>query len=374
MKISLFGCGYGAERLYYEILDKNLADVVYVFDNFADGRFHNIEIKKPELSALKKYPICVTVEDADVYEQIKIQLNKMGLEEFSDYYWRDALLKKIVVIHANCYGPIIRDVFRKSERFNANYMIYDIPEIYRNEKGFIDETLLRNCDIFIHQDIQAANSFGYKLSDEYCKTFLKKDCLDICIPNLVGMGKCLFCNCEADNKRNRRGIGAFEWGLFSFSDGNIDDLISENMDQEEIIRVLSGPERFHEDLIKINCKKIFDKYKERERNWDIRIIDYIEENFQKRKCFYDLYHPTEFVFEFILKHLFLLLGIENGGEEIHIPPMDVSEMPVYPAVGTALELEYFDSEIRKSQWAGKLRPHMSVEEYIKEYIFWCYGC
>lgn len=370
MKISLFGCGYGAERLYYEILDKNLADVIYVFDNFAGGRFHNIEIKKPELSALKKYPICVTVEDADVYEQIKIQLNKMGLEEFSDYFWRGALFKKVVVIHANCFGSIIRDVLRRSIRFNEKYMIYDIPTVYENEKGHIDETLLRNCDVFIHQDIQPTNKFGYKLSDEYCKTFLKKSCLDLCIPNVAGMGKCLFYNCEADNKRNRREIGPFEHGLFPFSDGNIDDLISEDMDYEGIIRVLLAPERFHDDLLKINCKKIFDKYRERERNWDIKIIDYIEENFRKRKCFYDPYHPTEFVFEFILKHLFSLLGIENGGEEIYIPPMDVLEMPVYPAVGAALELEYFDSEIRKSQWAGKLRPHMSVEEYIKG----CYGC
>lgn len=92
MKISLFGCGYGAERLYYEILDKNLADVIYVFDNFAGGRFHNIEIKKPELSALKKYPVCVTVEDAKVYEQIKIQLNNMGLEEFNDFFWGGGII------------------------------------------------------------------------------------------------------------------------------------------------------------------------------------------------------------------------------------------------------------------------------------------
>lgn len=374
MKISLFGCGYGAERLYYEILDKNLADVIYVFDNFAGGRFHNIEIKKPELSALKKYPVCVTVEDAKVYEQIKIQLNNMGLEEFNDFFWGGALFKKLVVIHANCYGYLIKDVFRRSERFNAKYMIYDIPRIYKNEKGYIDETLLRNCDVFIHQDIQSTNKIGYKLSDEYCKTFLKKSCLDICIPNLVGMGKCLFYNCEDNNKRNRREVGSYESGLFPFSDRNIDDLVSENMDQEEMIRVLSGPERFNEDLIKRNCIKIFDKYKERERNWDIRIIDYIEENFQKRKCFYDLFHPTEFIFEFILKQLFSLLGIENGGEEVYIPPIDVIEMPVYPAVGAALELEYFDSEIRKSQLARKLRPHMSVEEYIKEYTFWCYGC
>lgn len=60
-------------------------------------------------------------------------------------------------------------------------------------------------------------------------------------------------------------------------------------------------------------------------------------------------------------------------KEIYVPPMDISEMPIYPAVGAALELEYSDFEIRKSVWGGKLRPHMSVEEYIKEYIFWCYG-
>lgn len=332
-----------------------------------------MEIKRPELSELKEYPICVAVDDMKVYEQIKIQLNAMGLEEFNDYYWQDALFKKIVVLNANCYGSVIRDALRRSESFHAKYMVYDIPAIFENKKGSIDEILLRNCDVFVHQDIQSANIFGYKFSDEYCKTFLKKDCLEICIPNLVGMGESLFYNCGNGNKRNRRNVGAFEHGLFPFSDGNIDCLIAENMGDAEIIRALSGSDYFDSDLIKINCKKIFDKFKERERNWGIKVIDYIEENFQKRKCFYDLYHPTEFIFEFILKQLFPLLGIAYGEEEIYISPLDVSEMPVYPAVGAALGLEYFDSEIRKSQNGGKLRPHMSIEEYVREYIFWCYN-
>lgn len=372
MKVSLFGCGFYAERLYYEILDRNLADVIYVFDNFANGRFHDIEIRKPNPPELREYPVCVAVDNPKIYEQIKIQLNMMELKEFDDYYWKEALFKKITVINANCYGPIIKDALQRSELFNSKYMIYSIPTVYENGKGYIDENLLKNCDVFIHQDIQTTNKFGYKLSDKYCKTFLKEDCVDICIPNLVGMGKCIFYNCDADNERNMCETGPFEYGLFPFSDGNIDELISKNMDNKEIVSVLLKPEHFNSDLVKVNCKNIFDKYKQREKNWDIKVINYIEKNFRKRKCFYDLYHPTEFIFEFILEKLFSLMGMRDD-KEIYVPPMDISEMPIYPAVGAALELEYSDFEIRKSVWGGKLRPHMSVEEYIKEYIFWCYG-
>lgn len=95
MKVSLFGCGFYAERLYYKILDRNLADVIYVFDNFANGRFHDIEIRKPNPPELREYPVCVAVDNPKIYEQIKIQLNMMELKEFDDYYWKEALFKKL---------------------------------------------------------------------------------------------------------------------------------------------------------------------------------------------------------------------------------------------------------------------------------------
>lgn len=373
MRVSLFGCGYYAERLYYEIVNKNLADVIYIFDNFAKGKFHNIEIRKPDPLALKEYPVCIAIGDLNVYEQIRTQLDMMGMKEFEDFYWKDALFKKIVVINANCYGPVIGGALRRSENFNMKYMIYDVPAIHENEKGYIDENLLKNCDVFIHQDIQPTNSFGYKFSDEYCKTFLKEGVLDICIPNLAGMGKCVFYNCEANNERNRCELGSFKYGLFPYSDGNIDELISRDMDSEKIIDVLSNSDHFDNNLIKENCKNIFDKYKEREKDWDIKIIDYIWENFRYKKCFYDLYHPTEFIFIFIVLQLFSMLGVESGIEEIYVPSMDDIEMPIYPGIGKALGLEYMDIEIRKSPRGAKLCSHMKLDEYIKEYIFWCFN-
>ena len=52
--------------------------------------------------------------------------------------------------------------------------------------------------------------------------------------------------------------------------------------------------------------------------------------------------------------------------------MNSHEEFVYDIVRETLELEWQDIEIRKGINGKKMGTKMTREEYVKEYLFWCY--
>lgn len=52
--------------------------------------------------------------------------------------------------------------------------------------------------------------------------------------------------------------------------------------------------------------------------------------------------------------------------------LDYHEVPVYPAIRKHLDLEWKEEKIRTSNDAKRIASEMDIEEYIKEYLFWCY--
>lgn len=74
---------------------------------------------------------------------------------------------------------------------------------------------------YIHQDVRAENPFSYFLSDEYVLPRLKKDCISVTVPNLVGFGRFLFPTMHGGFKKID--IAGSPWEFF-FADTFIDSL------------------------------------------------------------------------------------------------------------------------------------------------------
>lgn len=125
------------------------------------------------------------------FVEIKKDLCGYGMKEWEHFIWSRAFRRKVVVINANCHGDAMIKYLRQSISFWNGYMIYPIPAVHLSE-GIIDIDLLQHTDVYIHQDIRKENSISYQLSDEYVQQYLPKSVMDICIPNLVGMGKWMY--------------------------------------------------------------------------------------------------------------------------------------------------------------------------------------
>lgn len=365
-KIVVWGTGDVSAAFLYR--NRSKYEIEYFLCNYKSGDFHGISIKKPCKENCENKFIVIA---STYYEEISGQLKGWGFKELVNFIPSEALNKKVVLLHGNCHMTSIKLLMETSEDFVKNYYIYDLPRIQEIRKGYIDEDLLHYCDVFIHQDIREDNSYGYKLSDEYMIKRLGRDAKRICVPNLFGLGRGFFPQTVLWNENNpvfRKNKN----GLFPHGDENIMKLMNAEWNIEDIIKRLKGGGVYTGEYI-LECFNLYlDKIKEREQKWDVKILSYILEKYRKEKLFYDLGHPCNNVMKEICKGIFRILGIDSLTIGNISQNMDAYEQPIYPCVARALNLDY---EYRFIRCSGiKLDSgEMDFEEYIRQYIYWCYG-
>lgn len=371
MKYILWGRGVDAERFYYQY--RNKINILFCVDsNCCEGsRFHELEVYPPE--AVDGVDAKILIATRQYYYEIKETLTNKGYLEYQDFIYCFDFDKKIVFIHGNCHCRVIKKYLQSSDIFSKNYMFGDWPFIFEFDEEGLDEQKLKACDVFIHQDIQRNNSKGYCFSDEYILPKLKKDCIEICIPNLYDFPKAMFFSQSKINPRGGK-IGRRD-NPFSYAEEAIDKAISENIFEEtEILDMLQGD---FEDygVIQNQWKSDLLKWRIREEGWDIAIIDFIEENYQKKQLFYDIGHPSNHLLKEMANRILRLLGIDELVKDIDAEwELDAHEVPVYPCIRRALCLEWAQQFLRKNSFEKIIlgNSNMDLEEYIREYIYWSY--
>lgn len=123
------------------------------------------------------------------------------------------------------------------------YSIYPNPPIYLNEEKRVSESGIKNCDVWIHQDIRKDNAWGYYFSDEYLRQYVRPDVKEIVVPNLFGLGKFLFPQTGlSENLRDRKinKYGADVISMFPWTDSIIDKCMEDGMDKREIEEFCKG--------------------------------------------------------------------------------------------------------------------------------------
>lgn len=265
---------------------------------------------------------------------------------------------------------IVKAYLQTLYEFNEIYYIYHVPSIFLLKEE-IDENLLKHCNLYIHQDIRKENGIGYIFSDEYIEMKLSKDVINITIPNLFGLGFGFFPQ-AGPNPRNRV-YKKSKNGLFPHGDKNLNFYIEfeESKGGEEVlIEKLKAQDFYSKDEVLTIFQKYISKIRQREENWDVKILDFILENYCNFKLFYDPGHPTNIVMVEIVKRILKLLGLPYDDLNEITYQMDSYECPIYRSVSKALNLKYEDINLRK-QGMKLCDYEMDFDEWVREYIFWC---
>lgn len=374
VKYVVWGTGIRAAQFSY--INKKTVNIEFYIDNqverddwfFMGKRVLNYD--EAQSFGLENYFIIVATNE-NAYAEIKRQLCEAGHKEFENFSYYQFFLKKIVLLHGNCHMAIIRKFLLSSEKFSKQYVVYPLPAIHNMKGKYIDEQALKNCDLFIHEDIRADNEFGFEFSDKYILPKLRKECVKITIPNLFGMGTAFFPQVTGNEHNPAIRGNKDKNGIFPHGDTVIDRAVEMGKKTEEILSLIEK-DNFSEEDIHNNFRQYMNKIQDREKNWDIPIYHFISMNYRKKKLFFDPGHPTNVVMREIALGILRKLGIED--EKIDCKEeMDSHEMFVYDVVRKALGLEWQDVEIRKGRNGKKLADKMTRDEYVKEYLFWCYG-
>lgn len=374
----LWGTGIDAVRFLYHCSEKNYQFDYIVEENPAIEEFHGYTVYKAEKRYWSgKYIVIASKK----YIAIRDELTNLGLREFRDFIYYEWLYKKVVWLYGNCHMSVLKEYLMSSGRFRESYSIYPTPLIqeYALNYKHVPDTLIDNCDVWIHQDIQASNRLGYEYSVECLKRKIRKanpDVLEIVFPNLFTLGGCyfpqnnkslidstfyVFENESIDNAKDTN-------GMFPHTDFIINQyLYEEDFDVDKIIDKCLQTDILDKQMIVSYCRNCINKIKDREKYWDIKVSDYIEKNFKKKKLFYDLGHPTNDLMEYMAKRVMEIMNIDYKGICCNYT-MDTHELPIYPCVAQALDLKWDENLIRKK--GKKLYDSMDIAEYIREYIWW----
>ena len=358
-KYAIFGAGRRAEQFIVKNFCKLHVDTV--MDNNRKGDFYGYKIKEPYYD--KQLFVIVTVDEINSYNVIRNQLMKMGYIEFVDFIPYTIYGKKMALAYGNCHMEAVKGYLEMSSEFNSEYGFYPLQSLYNMESAPAD-SIISYADLILHQSIRLNNVYGKCFASENILKKAKLDAKIIAIPNLYGLPKCFFP--QLSKKEERRLSNPLSIG----HEVNIEKWVDEGKTTNEIMQYMldgSGHIYKHSDINDMWQDFLY-KIEIRERQWDIKIKDYILENYRHKKIFSDTWHiSTEFAKE-IAKKTLKYLGFNSEIEGI-IPCLDKYEVFIYEDVKQALDIQWKEKVIRK--YTREISCVEKEEMNLKNYIEMC---
>lgn len=373
--IAVCGTALNGLKAFYYLKTNNIDTNCFVQNDSQMNDLCGITVKDYSEIIDKKDYFYIIGTTQKTYLEIKKKLITDGLSEFKDFVYYEWIMKKIVFLHGNCHCTVLNEMLNSCDEFREEYCIYPFVPIYEMKNSQFNTSILEYMDVWIHQDIKLDNTYGHWLSDENLCTYFRNDITQIIIPNLYGMGNPLLPQSDINTILRNVSInnGNDLNGMFPYADKVVDKCVENNMNKQEIIDYCKSQAAISIQEIHNTFNKCIEKIMLREKNWNIKVSDFIKDNYQKYKLFYDNGHPTNIVLQYICNELLLLLGLDKTIIDSTYICLDTHEVPIYPIVKETLGLEYDERYIRKSCNAKKLAGKMTFEEYISEYLFWCHN-
>lgn len=357
MQYAIFGVGDIGEKFltaYWEQLEISI-----VFDNKKEGFFYKWEIEKPRY--IKNMFVVVT---ADQYHEIRKQLIELGYSEFSDFVPYQIFNRKMAVAYGNCHMWAVKTYLERDKDFAKDYGFYPLPMIQNMKLLENYELVLPHCELFLHQAIRKENIYGEKYASENMISYLSKQCQVVSIPNLFALPDCFFPQQQKYWKERQ----------FYFNLGEdiwIERWLEEGKTEEEIkAYIVKGGVYQRQEILEL-WRDFQNKLYKREKEWDVKISDYIMDNYKTIKLFYDKYHISATLAREIASRTMQYMGYE-GQIPYELPIyLDSCEMFIYQDVKEALGLQFEESYIRLGQKYCPLNEsYMDIDNYVHQTCKW----
>jgi hypothetical protein len=377
--IVIWGTGNVARNFFYKNCYKY--DTKYFIDNYAPKyRMKNLKVYFPQEVNLRKYKIVIAIED---WHNVAEQLVKSGLLLFKNYLPYNLLEKnevpildilmelknqedreeaiceyqhgrKIALINGNCQTSRIKCYLKQNQNFNNEYVFLDIPPLYELKQNELDllmqnSYILKEINLFISQNISLNNTFDYRLSNEYLIGLMSDDVKYIRIPNLF-----FDIYFPQGGKEQDASKEEFVREMFPYNDAVIDELIKRKgfggeYSADEIIQIINLEGLFSPAFLKGFVKYRMEQLKERETYCDVKMMDYIENNYCREQLFYSRNHPINKVIKEesvrILQYINPKWDMSIEHEET-IPALSVNQEFMYPSVVNGLNLTFLKDGIQ----------------------------
>lgn len=350
----IFGAGRKAQGFLIEYY--NRIHIKYVMDNYKEGTFLGYEIKKPFYD--RNNFIIVAVEGDGSYELIRKELIELGYVEFTDFIPYTIYNKKMALAYGNCHMRAVKRYMELSCKFDSQYGFYPLHEI-QNLKKFPSDDIIRHADLILHQSIQENNKYGKQYASERLLEKASENSIILSLPNLYGLPKALFPQLVKEEKQKK-----LQNSFMIGTEINVARWICEGKKIEDMAYYIQCGGVYSDSEIKMYWKEFINKLLDREKQWDVKISDYILNYYKTQKLFSDTWHISTVMARVIAERTLLKMGICERIEET-IPCLDDYEVFLYEDVKRALGITWNEHFIRQYTRFHPKKCHLNLIEYIK---------
>ena len=356
-KLIIFGSGKVATRF---LVNERL-NIDGVFDNNKAGNiFWDITITRPVYNS--QYYIIIAIQNPFIYREIKKQLCTLGYTEFNDFIPYTIYKKKMAVAYGNCHMAAVKSYLEREKMLQNTYGFYPLLPIQNIEDIQEYDQVFERTDLFLYQQIRKENRYGECYASINILPKLSKEVKCIAIPNLYGMPKCLFPQLKRPSDAN---------GLFCMFNNGIDVKIQQCFKEGISVDIIKNKIKFggfySDENIQRGWDEFIGKLIQREQQWDIKISDYILDNYKTKKLFAEPWHIMPILAKEMAQRTLDVLGIKTNIDYLIESDLDIYEVFIYEDVKRALGIEYTEKYIRKSRFAIENNPRgdrMSIEDYL----------
>lgn len=371
-KIAIWGTGKRAEKFLLSYGDIFDVQCFYDSTNFGFEKY-GIIVKQYDPTDNIKIIIASTY-----WEEISDQLEKYGKKYLVDYIDSEAyedgiqyeeiykrydgnteIIKysnwcgrKYAVISGNCQTSRYEDLLARNQEFSRDYIIVKVPKVcdwsVRSslmEKWLADDVFWKNIDLYIYQYVQEENRFSKLLFSDRTLVRLRQDCQKLRIVNTYFDG--YWPQIKKLSIAKRHCLAGAELGLIGHSDKYIEKFAEQGFAFDEILEKIEKIDFFSEQEMKEAIQKSLAKIKDKEQECDVKISDYIIDNYDKKQLFYSPNHPIEEVLLEYLNRILTRLGyaqwkISITDFNIYSETLKGQDMPIYKSVINYLGVNEFE--------------------------------
>ena len=390
-RLVIWGTGNTGKAFYNQNKDR-MALHICTDSNEKAAPIEGMElVKYEELDKNKDFIIICSIYHEEIERRLYIDGWRFGIHYMTSNLFEAKIEaeqgdKKLLVSVGRCHIGNIAGILKKIPAFNKKYTIVHFPQpkVCVSDVEFDYKRLTECSEMLKSADIllRPATVTSSTIKDyAYLEEMIPAKCkvLKVSLP--------IFGSYWPQDKGNERSTA--KWYVppcgeilksYSERDYVIEELLKSGKSKKEIIDIISDEDYFDKQTVCLNHDKTMKMAYFWDRMADIKVADFIEENYKITKLYCDRGHLHQNLLKEYIKRILTALGETECHEMVEredIWEMAESSLPtdslIYPSTVKALDLKFMDDEpLFRFQLADGSRLvtfseglEMQIEYYIR---------
>tara|TARA_R110001583_G_scaffold17482_2_gene70654 strand:+ start:19782 stop:20696 length:915 start_codon:yes stop_codon:yes gene_type:complete len=270
-------------------------------------------------------------------------------------------MKNKVVFFANCQGNALGKTLIECDEFNAKYELVLIPPVHMikdNTAQYVIDAV-SECDLFIYQNVKESNVRPKNINSSYLLSIIKSDAKSISIPSIYF--DAFF--------PHLGGINGWPSPLNLLHDYNVAYCYYIGLSVEQTIDVINSNNFYTSKKVYELLENSISSLKEREvfHNLDIKVSNFIINNYRKKYLMHQFNHPTRVLLNFVAESILHLIDIQyilpaSGAEYLGFAsPKIYPSILLHNKINISTEMETYCGP------QGRIDEKRCIQEYFTIY-------